>query len=69
MCACPFRGALVYLYGWSILDRCQNIPVVASYFKERYPKDDKFWLHRTDCLEKLREKGDDYAGVEFDLNW
>lgn len=37
--------------------------------EEQYPIDEKFWLHRTDCLEKLREKGGKYAGVEFDLNW
>ena len=53
----------------NFLDYCQGLPIVTRYLEEKYPKDEKFWLHRTDCLEKLREKGGDYAGVEFDLNW
>lgn len=36
-------------------------------YRNKYPSDDRFWLHRTNDVAKLETKGKRYKGVELDI--
>lgn len=38
-----------------------------SLIQQFYPIPEKFWLHRSDSIEKLEELSDKYKGVELDI--
>ncbi len=38
-----------------------------SYIQQLYPISEKFWLHRSNSLEKIEELSDKYNGIELDI--
>lgn len=57
----------VYNYDKIISKIIKKLPVyVENYLAEQYMPD-KFWLHRTDSVEKQYEFANKYKGIEFDI--
>ena len=52
---------------YKVTNKLSDLELLDRYYADKYPIEDKFWLHRTDTIEKLTTKGMKYKGVELDI--